>query len=145
MSPVAAAAPRQVSRLADQLRLPVLLLLALSFGVCWPGPGAAAGRAGGISSATSLVFLVTGLALKPADVKEAWSAKGAALFAAASTLLLSPLLALPLLEFAPRALPSLPAEFAAGLAAMLCSACGRTAVLSPAAHPHARCGQCRRL
>jgi len=98
----------------------VLLVLALVLGVQNPSPGAAAAQAGGVAFATSLVFLITGLALKPADVREAWSAKGAALFAASSTLLLSPLLALPLLRLQPALLPSLPPEFAAGLAAMLC-------------------------
>ncbi len=66
------------------------------------------------------VFLLTGLALRLEDARAAFRAKAAALYGVLATLVLSPLLALPLMAYAPTHLPALQPAFLKGLALLCC-------------------------
>ena len=108
------------NRLLAALPLPLALVSVLLYGFHFPTAGVLAGEAGGVTLATSLVFLLTGLGLSRAEVAQAFSAKWAALYAMLSTLVLSPLLGIPLMRYAAEYLPQVHPELFAGLAVMLC-------------------------
>ena len=112
--------PSPLVALLGTLRLPVLLVTALVIGVLAPEAGQAAHAAGGVPAATSLVFLLTGLGLRRTDVRDALTRPVPVLYGILATLVLAPCLGVPLLELGPYLPDSVPAEFLAGLAAMLC-------------------------
>jgi sodium/bile acid cotransporter 7 len=112
--------PSPVSSLLGALRLPLALVIALVVGYSFPDYGQIAHSAGGVRLATSLVFLLTGFGLRRSDVTDAFTRVTPVLYGMLSTLVLSPLLGIPLLELSPYLPDTVPHEFMAGLAAMLC-------------------------
>ena len=114
------APPSPLVALLATLRLPVLLVAALVIGFLAPEAGQAAHEAGGVRAATSLVFLLTGLGLRRTDVTDAVTRPVPVFYGILATLVLAPCLGVPLLELTPYLPDTVPPEFLAGLAAMLC-------------------------
>jgi sodium/bile acid cotransporter 7 len=114
------APPSPLVALLATLRLPVLLVIALIVGSLAPEAGQAVHAAGGVPAATSLVFLLTGLGLRRTDVRDALTRPLPVLYGILATLVLAPCLGIPLLELGPYLADTVPPEFLAGLAAMLC-------------------------
>ena len=92
-------------------------MAALAAGYLYPSLGAEAYRNDGPRIVTFAIFLLTGLQLKLGDARAAAISWFSALYATASSLLLAPLAALPVLALPPAQLAP---PLAIGLAVMLC-------------------------
>ncbi|GBF92238.1 sodium metabolite cotransporter, chloroplastic-like [Raphidocelis subcapitata] len=118
LGPLAAAAPalaRAVAAAVDAHFLPFCLAAGIAAGLAYPPLGAAAARADISAFVTAGLFVIAGVQLRAAELKAALQAKGALVWGLASVLLLTPLLALPVLS-----LPLAPAGLPLGLAVFCC-------------------------
>ncbi|KAL6759713.1 SBF-like CPA transporter family-domain-containing protein [Haematococcus lacustris] len=93
----------------DQHCIPLFLVTGILAGLAQPAWGTAAAAAGATQLITQAVFVASGLQLRQGEAATALGASGSLAFGLASILLLSPLLAVPLLLSASQVLPVKPA------------------------------------